>query len=419
MGYPMRQGYRNGTAESTPGLSTGVMDINSLEQFLSHELRRLPANDIAKRALRIGNRQLLLWLLDEYFQTLAQSYMVKSNFGFHNLCAGGGGGTASGWGINGCGAPSGLPNPIPPPSGDVYFTHQINSFDPISNTYQTTGTGIWFRNAGYTGPIQPLAPMGWPAPAFNPRAILDPWELPITQPVTDTPPVPWGDIPNMPPRPGPGPQPQPQPKPEPDPDPLPVPDPVPDPVPKPKPDPDPDPVPKPRPRPRPRPDDAPHLKRVWRHDVNGPVETVRPNAPPRYRPPGRRVTEAKLGGQGARAVWLLAHVVTESKDMIEAMWKALPKDLKTRSYKKGDGPAAGKFGKRGGPLTWDKGKDVLSGIKKLGVTDPRAAKFWNDAVDNMIANLIEDYVHGKLGRAVGEQSRRAGRPIGYSSGPAL
>ncbi|MBR1134129.1 hypothetical protein [Bradyrhizobium iriomotense] len=437
MGYPMRSGYRGSAASNAPsgGFQTsggsppapandpvapwwaqpGAPDVFNPDPSIPFPGTEREKQRVARRALRLWVRQNPWLRAAQTAWELYELYNLFNSSGFNVNCTRSAtscvhemAGYSTGFGT--CTGLGGLP-------GSLSVGQAVTQFIEV-HVFKTCFPGSYAQWKGYTTadgaahvPLRPYRmprhPQEWP--------FFDPWGLPVTGFPMESPPTPWPALPYRP-RPGA------------DPSPWPLPDPRLPPVTRPGADPAGDPPGRPEPPAKPEPPVRPGRPPLvgsgvsprpqTRSEVKGTVEAVRQDAAPRYKPPGKRTTEAKLGGQGARLVYLLAHVVTESKDVIEAMWKALPNGLKTRSYKHGNA-AEGKFGKRGGPLTWDKAKDVLSGIKKLGVDDPRAQKFWNDAVDNLIQNQMEDFVHGKLGKAVGAQSRRSGRPVGYASGPAL
>jgi hypothetical protein len=130
--------------------------------------------------------------------------------------------------------------------------------------------------------------------------------------------------------------------------------------------------------------------------------------------------EAKLNSKLGQAVWYLAHVVTESRDVLQGLWKALPENLRSKQRKHRPGSKKG-----GTPPVPKMFKEVYSGIRYLNQYDENhpwaneTDRFWSRAVDEIAANLFQDYVFGKLGQAVARESARSGRPVGYAAGPAL
>lgn len=147
------------------------------------------------------------------------------------------------------------------------------------------------------------------------------------------------------------------------------------------------------------------------------VEMVRQSSAARPRKPPPRTAEGKVGGTGGRLIWGLANLVTEGKDFLEAMWKALPENKRTKQHKKSKG--YGKYGERKTPPVMQEFKEVYHYLRTNDPLSAEAAKFWNDALDNFIENQIEDYVFGKTGQAVARQSKASGRPIGFAAGPAI
>lgn len=224
------------------------------------------------------------------------------------------------------------------------------------------------------------------APAFNP------WFQPIKNPMPDLVPVPYPVLPDRT-------------APEIDPDPSPIPNPRP-PL---RPPPRPGPVVAPPVAPRPAPGAGGGF-------VNEPI-VPRIRSPRTQAPAGRGAKEVKMKAGNAKVaglVWSLANTVTESKDLLEALWDALPRRFKTRD--KGRADQKGYLRSHKPPVA-QMFKDVYGAIGNM--TAAESSEFWNKAVDNIVANQIEDYVMGKAGKALGDASAAAGRPFGFGVGPAL
>lgn len=165
----------------------------------------------------------------------------------------------------------------------------------------------------------------------------------------------------------------------------------------------PQPNPRPRPRPNPRPDAKANPARPF---AQGAVE-ISPYAPPRPavargpQPPGRGTKERKGGlPPWAAAVWRGVGPITEASDFIGSVYEALPRRLKIAEYKK--------RGRQPNPA--EKLEIIYRNIGSLDL---------GKALGNIVANEVEDRAIGKFGKALGQASANAGRPIGYGAGPAL
>ena len=134
----------------------------------------------------------------------------------------------------------------------------------------------------------------------------------------------------------------------------------------------------------------------------------------RNKPPGKRTKEIKVRmGASVGLMWAAFNAITEVRDFIKSMHKALPKRFRTRTTRHG----VGKFSSANAPTVQTMFKEVYRGINQM--RDDELADFTNKAIDNLITDQIKDYFIGKLGREVGRGSREMGRPIGNQAGPAL
>lgn len=463
MGYPMRAGYRAG---GSPGLSSGLSTATgragaapsnvpgqlNLEQLtraiesatgISRDLLpKLPANDIAKLPLRRWFRFLpwlrpwmtVLDLFDLYRSAFDSSGYSQNCTRANNSCNYSVSGTVAIPGTPTCAGtwfPSGVFPGMSP--GGVVEVGQWDGQGPLGcgvlkgTSFQNKG---WVKTTAGAVPFRyymfpRLNPQPNPVPRPDEIPWGDPWANPIQQPGPQTLPMPWEAIPYRPnpwsdpstvPAPGPRSPPTPQPRPDPDPRTRPRPKPEPDPLhpppPKPKPPVDPDPVPR-------TPSGPAYSRGGFKLE---PYITVRQSDSPVHRPPGKRTTEAKLNSKLGSFVWYFAHVATESKDVLEGLWKALPDGLKTKQKK---AKGLGKHGDRRTPPIPKMFKDVTSGIRQINQYDENhpwaneTDRYWSRAVDEIAQNLFQDYVFGKLGSAVARQSAKSGRPIGFAAGPAL
>jgi hypothetical protein len=126
-----------------------------------------------------------------------------------------------------------------------------------------------------------------------------------------------------------------------------------------------------------------------------PPDTVRPHSATR---PRKREKEAKLIAQATGALKTVLNVATEAKDVVDALYKALPRRL--RPYKK----------------MRPHEKAVLL-YKHFGEIDkPKALKF-------LIENQAEDKLFGKIGKMQAKANRRISKSYGIrfqaGLGPAL
>ncbi len=132
------------------------------------------------------------------------------------------------------------------------------------------------------------------------------------------------------------------------------------------------------------------------------------NAPPYFAPPGsvaphspsrprKGTIEKKLIGQASGALKTVLNIVTESKDVVDALFKALPPKYRER----------GASPQRKAAILW-KHRDKI---------DPAVA------IRELIKNQAEDAVYGRLGRGVANANRNVHRQTGvrvqFGLGPAL
>lgn len=433
MGYPMRSGYRG----VTPGAEIGLSKLevpDSVAQFMKR-VDKLPANDIAKRRLK-------LWLRANPWLRIVQTgwdlYDIlggvnQTRPGGASVICGGGGDFGPIAGLSTCGSPLfqggfrfgvdarkvgnnwvaqflyGTKNLAPPKVADVaaVYSAQVPINPP---NYRWAAAGIPFP------PYRRPQALPWELPWF------DPWALPIANPAPLTNPVPWPAIPGRP-------------RPFPDPDPSPVPHPTPVPVPYPGVEPGPVPIEEPGPDPEPQPEPSPNPKPVVPPWVSNPLGwdmpvragrvkesgiVVRQSSSPIHRPPGRHTTEMKIRTwrSAAGLTWLLAHGVTETKDLVEALWSALPKRFKHPDKKGRQVNAKSPF-KSHHPRVQTMVSDLNKGLRNMDWMGDEGRKYVSNAIANVAANQLQDYVFGRTGRAVANESARSGRAIGCAAGPAL
>lgn len=161
------------------------------------------------------------------------------------------------------------------------------------------------------------------------------------------------------------------------------------------------------PRPQPRPDPWPSRDAAQEGSFRPGAVEISPHAPPRPvsplgpRPPGPRTKERKAGlPPWAAAVWHGLGPITETVDIIDAVYEALDKQTKRDAYKR--------LGRQ--PTPQERLEIIYRNIHKLNM---------GDVVKNIVENQAEDFVFGKFGKALGQASANSGRPIGYGAGPAL
>lgn len=273
------------------------------------------------------------------------------------------------------------------------------------------------RNLLYAPP-DPFTEIELPTPyEVIPQA--DPWQAPAPN-ETRTPvvpvPLPFPYVPALPdyapdgtPIRGPKPRPRPRPRPAPAPSPAPGPKPGPAPGPGPGPAPSPSPVPIPAPLPDPPGKPAPGPGVVtWVPSTSVAFEPSASGGRSVYRsrhfmsPPKPREKERKIKWQHAGQVLGVLNPFTEFCDMVDALYDALPKDLRWQHKLS--------FWKRGlrTPRCIDKAGFVYAHLDEVDV---------KSAISGLITNEIGDRIFGELSRRQGETWRNTGRaPIGTGFG---
>lgn len=447
-----RPGSKVSGGLSNPANDNATATLNDLSDLLSEIAKHRAARkalEATKFALRLHPAvRGLLWGWDMYSIWNEARFASQAHAGFSLVCASTCGAvTAQRW--------SNFGTPATPCCATTLYDNPATPFpSPLEDQYTLLGkrppptlNGAWVlanyrRNVGYTGPASPYPQWiampkadiwwstqtpGWGKRAAEKKQAWDPWELPIGTPGWEVPALPYPLIP-LRPHPWSDPSPLPPTRPRPTPDPTPTPDPWPNP--------DPRPLPRPLPRPRPRPDPRPET-RLGPRIRNRPRDRLDPRlhiqalsyGPQSQKPPGKNKAETKFRGNKKIIgwVWGIANGLTETKDVVECMYRALPKrfkiyDRKGRKLKNGLTSHAPPISKQFKQVY----KFIASGENRRtrnelsGLYDSTELADWgNKFLDCSIANQIEDYVFGKLGKAVGAASRYQGRPIGYGSGPAL
>lgn len=163
-------------------------------------------------------------------------------------------------------------------------------------------------------------------------------------------------------------------------------------------------------------DGSPNLPARWLW-VNG-----SPKAPPTYkeaghfpkaRPavafgpqtPSKRTKEVKTAYSSAAYAQLMNWLssITESLDALNAFWKALPPGLRSKPWR----DAGGRWHK---PSPWQKFRDLWRNAYSLNLSQ---------AALNLLQEQFEDRVWALGSDGIRKASRRSGRPVGYTAGPAL
>lgn len=136
----------------------------------------------------------------------------------------------------------------------------------------------------------------------------------------------------------------------------------------------------------------------------GPGPNIKPrpevNPFPGRQPPGDKTKEKKLiaNVSASSVTGKFINITTETLDVLDAFYDALPKDLKLR----------------GRPTPQAKAWHVYKNFDALNA---------EDVVKNLISNQIEDYLYGKLGQGAQRGAKPildiTGRPVGLGTGPAL
>lgn len=219
---------------------------------------------------------------------------------------------------------------------------------------------------------------------------------------------------------------------------------LPNPWPNPNPHPDPGPTPifDPPPRPGPRPDPKP--------DPGGHPSSKPDHNKPNRNPPRGRTREIKkrAATHGAyRAIRWVLNQTTEGLDALMCAQSGLdkkyrPKPVWTNQPPRGvehrdinyQSKRQKKYGKRqtdpGPGKSWrwtPNGWKAEAGSYRAPTAQEVAAavyKHWDKLdVDALLAclaeNAVEDYIIGRFGQALGEASRKQGRPLGYGAGPVF
>lgn len=122
--------------------------------------------------------------------------------------------------------------------------------------------------------------------------------------------------------------------------------------------------------------------------------------------PGVKERKVKVATSGPLRVFL--DQIGESKDFVEALWDALPKELKEH-----------KTINRPWPYKSEKPKmqEMLSDLYKAWPKMDLA--YFYKAIDKVMLNQIEDWFYGRLGQAGGKAGAAIGRPTGVGTGWAL
>lgn len=131
----------------------------------------------------------------------------------------------------------------------------------------------------------------------------------------------------------------------------------------------------------------------------------------RSKPPGPGDKERKVIANvrnGSLVGWLIG-TVTESIDFIEAVHKALPKDVRMHWRK----DAKGKW-RPVKPAVDVMLADLYQHFDKLDL---------NEALKNVLIEQLQDAAVGKLGKRAQQEAKpfleKLGRPVGFGTGPAL
>lgn len=299
------------------------------------------------------------------------------------------------------------------------------------NMYKQNGAQFWWNSQHYKVAGTAIGPIAWNQGAIEFRppieipmipSRLDPLQRPIHNPDIDWPQIPYRDLPYREPLPDRSPVEQPWrgpvPPPRVRPDEFPlwvrpgfVPPPRPDTRPGTRPDVRPDVRPPPRPDTRPdvRPDQKPKID----FDVNtdgrsGPRFLIdgegRLNMRPQFRPrkpPEKNTKERKVRVTLGRFS-IVVNAITETKDFVEALWKALPKNQRSKPEK---------------------------GHRKVTLQAMLADLYrnWEDldlskGIVNVIENEIQDRFYGQAGQAFKGAAARLNaqgyydRPVGFQFG---
>lgn len=136
-------------------------------------------------------------------------------------------------------------------------------------------------------------------------------------------------------------------------------------------------------------------------------------------PPGRKEKErkTKLGAVGGTAAARIVNMTTESLDFLDALWDALPEEIKRKGARH-NRSLAEKLERKGRKRYSEKVKDVWNHFDKINLTD---------ALENIIKNQVEDFVIGKMSKHATKNLRdtqvkwygRKARTAGITWGEAL
>lgn len=149
---------------------------------------------------------------------------------------------------------------------------------------------------------------------------------------------------------------------------------------------------------------------TWTIDGHGPIppkEITVEKFPDRALPPVR-TKEIKTKFVAAGPARRILDFIGESVDLVEALWKALPKECRKAKGKK-----------RPWPYKSDKPKpqDMLRDL--YACWDHLDSHYVNRAVGEFFANQIEDLFWGTIGKVSGKAGSRIGRAVGIQTGPIL
>lgn len=210
-------------------------------------------------------------------------------------------------------APCSMNQPAPAVPLPVTGTpNRILFYNPaLSNPGTYTLVGQFLKTGAPASAPYRRAPFEYSPEEFEVPSVVDPWGSPLGQPDYDWPPLPYKAIPERP-------------------DYNPWRSPVEQPIRGPR----------PLARPLPRPEIRPGISESDGNPgptivvgPNGDIDVFPPQPPANPKPPPRKTKERKaiiaVGGRVAK----LVNITTEAKDFLDAMWKALPKDCRSKPEK--------------------------------------------------------------------------------------
>lgn len=122
-----------------------------------------------------------------------------------------------------------------------------------------------------------------------------------------------------------------------------------------------------------------------------PAVASQPKEPPLPKKGNDKKHHVRIGGIWAMTRGIL-NGVTEGLDLLESIWKALPKSVRNKYPKTPQGKA----------------QAILNHSGQIS---------WPDAIQNIIENQIEDKIFGSIGKKLGEAGRKRGNVFGYGTGP--